>query len=92
MEGTEGLIRIGNTQTEITILDGKVLVVNDEGTFLLTDGQSVVTEKEQALMEQTVVKPRDAEEGIRIGITVRQCSLRMAVCFGGRFLLKISFR
>ncbi len=50
VEETEGLIRIGNTQTEITILDGKGMAVNDEGTFSPTGGQSVVSEKEQALM------------------------------------------
>ncbi len=29
VEGTEGLIRIGNTQTEITILDAKIVAAND---------------------------------------------------------------
>ncbi|MBA3614233.1 MAG: FecR domain-containing protein [Nitrospirales bacterium] len=49
VEGTEGLIRVGNTQTENTILDEKVVAVNDEGTFSLTWGQSVVSEKGQTL-------------------------------------------
>lgn len=55
VEGTEGLIRIGNTQPEISILDGKAVAANDEGAFSLTGGQSVVSEKGQALMEQTSV-------------------------------------
>jgi FecR-like protein len=50
VEETEGLIRIGNTQTEITILDGNGVVPKDEGTFSPTGWESFVTARGQALM------------------------------------------
>lgn len=48
--GTGGWIRIGTTQTGITILDGKGVVAKDEGTFSPTGWESVVSGKGQALM------------------------------------------
>jgi tetratricopeptide (TPR) repeat protein len=60
VEGTEGVIRVTEDKTEITIFEGKVVAANEEGTLSITNGQSVVAEKGKALSYQTVVKPRDA--------------------------------
>ncbi len=48
--GMEGLIRIGGTQPEITILGRKGVVAKDEGTFSLSGRESVVLAKGHALM------------------------------------------
>ena len=48
--GTEGWIRIGNTQTESTFLDGKGVVAHDAGTYLPTGWGSGVSPKGQVLM------------------------------------------
>lgn len=60
VEGTEGVIRVTDDKTEVTIFEGKVVAANESGTLNLTDGQSVVAEKGKAPTYQTVVKPRDA--------------------------------
>ncbi len=60
VEGTEGVIRKGDDQTEITIFEGKVVAANDAGTLSLTSGQSAVAARGQAPTYRTVVKPRDA--------------------------------
>jgi Flp pilus assembly protein TadD/opacity protein-like surface antigen len=60
VEGTEGVIRVTDDKTEVTIFDGKVVAANESGTLSITNGQSVVAEKGKAPSYQTVVKPRDA--------------------------------
>ncbi|MGH8760559.1 MAG: FecR family protein, partial [Burkholderiales bacterium] len=60
VEGTEGVIRVTDDKTEVTIFEGKVVAANESGTLNLTDGQSIVAEKGKAPSYQTVVKPRDA--------------------------------
>ena len=60
VEGTEGVVRVTEDKTEITIFEGKVVAANEEGTLSITNGQSVVAEKGKAPSYQTVVKPRDA--------------------------------
>ncbi|WNM58604.1 FecR domain-containing protein [Candidatus Nitrospira allomarina] len=47
---TEGLIRIRDTRTDITILNGKGVVARDEGTFSLTGWESVFSAKGKALV------------------------------------------
>jgi tetratricopeptide (TPR) repeat protein len=60
VEGTEGLIRVGNDRTEITIFEGNVVAANDAGTLSLTGGESAVAIQGQAPAYRTIVKPRDA--------------------------------
>jgi tetratricopeptide (TPR) repeat protein len=60
VEGTEGLIRVGDDRTEITIFEGKVVAANDAGTLSLTGGESAVAIQGQAPAYRTILKPRDA--------------------------------
>ena len=60
VEGTEGLIRVEETRTLITIYDGQVLASNAAGSLTLTSGQSAVAEAGKAPVARTVVRPRDA--------------------------------
>jgi tetratricopeptide (TPR) repeat protein len=60
VEGTEGVVRVGDDKAEVTIFEGKVVAANESGTVNITDGQSVVAEKGKAPVYRTLVKPRDA--------------------------------
>ena len=60
VEGTEGVVIVGDEKAEVTIFEGKVVAANESGTVTLTNSQSVVAETGKPLTYQTVVKPRDA--------------------------------
>jgi tetratricopeptide (TPR) repeat protein len=60
VEGTEGVVKVGDDKAEVTIFEGKVVAANESGTATVTEGQSVVAEKGKAPTSQAVVKPRDA--------------------------------
>ncbi len=60
VEGTEGVVSVGDEKAEVTIFEGKVVAANESGTVTITNGQSVVAETGKPLAYQTVVKPRDA--------------------------------
>ena len=60
VEGTEGLVRVEENRTLITIYDGKVLASNSAGELAVTGGQSAVAEAGKAPAAYTVVRPRDA--------------------------------
>jgi tetratricopeptide (TPR) repeat protein len=60
VEGTEGLIRVEQDRTLITIFDGQVLASNAAGSLTLTGGQSAVAEAGKAPVGRVVVRPRDA--------------------------------
>lgn len=60
VEGTEGVVNVGDEKAEITIFEGKVVAANESRTVTITNGQSVVAETGKPLAYQTVVKPRDA--------------------------------
>jgi tetratricopeptide (TPR) repeat protein len=60
VEGTEGLIRAKDDETLISIFEGKVLAVNEEGSLAVTSGQTVVAEAGKAPVARVVVRPRDA--------------------------------
>src|SRR5206468_4197239 len=60
VEGTEGLIEVEADRVLITIFEGRVLAANATGSLRLTDSQSAVTERGQAPVLRTVVRPRDA--------------------------------
>jgi hypothetical protein len=59
VEGTEGLIRVEEDRTLITIFDGQVLASNAAGSLTLTSGQSAVAEAGKAPVGRVVVRPRD---------------------------------
>ncbi len=60
VEGTEGLIRVEQDRTLITIFDGQVLASNAAGSLALAGGQSAVAEAGKAPVARVVVRPRDA--------------------------------
>ena len=60
VEGTEGLIRVEEDRTLITIFDGQVLASNAAGSLTLTGGQSAVAEAGKAPVGRVVARPRDA--------------------------------
>ena len=60
VEGTEGLIRVEEDRTLITIFDGQVLASNAAGSLTLTSGQSAVAAAGKAPVGRVVVRPRDA--------------------------------
>ncbi|MBC2734522.1 MAG: TonB-dependent receptor [Desulfobacteraceae bacterium] len=60
VEGTEGLVRVEEDRTVITIYAGKVLASNTAGELAVTGGQSAVAEAGKAPTAYTVVRPRDA--------------------------------
>jgi tetratricopeptide (TPR) repeat protein len=60
VEGTEGLIRVEQDRTLITIFDGQVLASNAAGSLTLTGGQSAVAEAGKAPVGRVVARPRDA--------------------------------
>ena len=60
VEGTEGLIRVEQNRTLITIFDGQVLASNATGSLALASGQSAVAETGKAPVGRVVARPRDA--------------------------------
>jgi Tfp pilus assembly protein PilF len=60
VEGTEGLIRVEQDRTLITIYDGQVLASNAAGSLALASGQSAVAEAGKAPVGRVVARPRDA--------------------------------
>lgn len=60
VEGTEGLIRVEEDRTLITIYDGRVLAANAAGSLAVTSGQSAEAEAGKAPVGRVEVRPRDA--------------------------------
>ncbi|NIS75045.1 MAG: TonB-dependent receptor [Deltaproteobacteria bacterium] len=60
VEGTEGLIRVEENETSISIFEGKVLAVNEAGSLAVTSGQTAVAEAGKAPVSRVMVRPRDA--------------------------------
>ncbi len=60
VEGTEGLIRVEQDRTLITIFDGQVLASNAAGSLTLMGGQSAVAVAGGAPVARVEVRPRDA--------------------------------
>jgi len=60
VEGTEGLIRVGEDNIILSIFEGKVLAANAAGSLILSGGQSAVAETGKAPVLRIVVRPRDA--------------------------------
>ncbi|NIR62147.1 MAG: TonB-dependent receptor, partial [Gammaproteobacteria bacterium] len=60
VEGTEFVIRVVETRTELTVLEGMIAAANEQGRITLADGQSAVAQAGQAPEPRIVVRPRDA--------------------------------
>ena len=60
VEGTEFVVAVNETQSQVTVFEGKVRVSNGQGEVLLTKNQSASALKGQAPLLQIIVKPRDA--------------------------------
>jgi len=60
VEGTEFVVSVTNTQTEVTVFEGNVSVNNSLGEVTLLDGQSAITTKKSIPNLTLKIKPRDA--------------------------------
>lgn len=62
VEGTEFLVRVDIDTTRITVFEGKVAAVNQQGQLDLSSGQSAMAGKGAAPVMMAVVRPRDSVE------------------------------
>ena len=60
VEGTEFVVSVNETQSQVTVFEGAVRVSNAQGEVLLTQNQSASALKGQAPILKILVKPRDA--------------------------------
>ena len=60
VEGTEFVVSANESQSQVTVFEGKVRVSNAQGEVLLTQNQSASALKGQAPILKTLIKPRDA--------------------------------
>ena len=60
VEGTEFLVRVDADSSVITVFEGIVAAVNQQGRLNLSSGQSAITKMDTAPRRLTVVRPRDA--------------------------------
>ncbi len=62
VEGTEFLVRVEADTSRITVFEGKVAAVNQQGRLDLASGQSATATKGLAPVMTAVVRPRDSVE------------------------------
>jgi tetratricopeptide (TPR) repeat protein len=60
VRGTEFLVEVGETATNVSVFEGTVLAANQSGSLTLTRGQSAVAESGKAPALRVVARPRDA--------------------------------
>ena len=60
MRGTELSVAVAGDETELSVLEGKVLAENEAGSLMLTGGQVAVASKGKAPALRLNVRPRDA--------------------------------
>ena len=60
IEGTEFLTRVDPDHADITVFEGKVIAVNDQGSLALTQGESAAAQLGRAPQPRVLVRPRDA--------------------------------
>ena len=58
--GTEFFVRVERNQTLLSVFEGRVAAINEEGSLVLASGQSAIAWTGQAPVSQVVVRPRDA--------------------------------
>lgn len=59
IEGTEFVVAVSNTDTTVTVFEGKVLTQNDQGEVRITQGESAVAAKGAAPEKTLLAKPRN---------------------------------
>ena len=62
VEGTEFLVRVDTDSTIITVFEGMVAAVNEQGQLNLSSGRSAIAKQDKAPAYRTIVRPRDAVE------------------------------
>lgn len=62
VEGTEFLVRVDSGKAIITVFEGQVTAVNQEGRLHLSSGQSAMAQEGSAPTAAAIVRPRDAVE------------------------------
>ena len=60
VRGTEFLVNVEATQTQVTVFEGTVVAENQSGSLTLSGGQSAVAEAGKAPALRLVARPRDA--------------------------------
>jgi tetratricopeptide (TPR) repeat protein len=60
VEGTEFLLTVEADRAVLTVLEGRILAENKEGSLALTSGEAAVSMADQAPKLRTVVRPRDS--------------------------------
>lgn len=60
IEGTEFLVQVDTEQAAVTVYEGKVLVGNNSGSTVVSNGNQAIARTGQAPVVQTLVSPRDA--------------------------------
>ena len=60
VEGTEFLVTVEAGAAILTVLEGKLLAENKEGSLVLTSGETAIALADQAPKPRTLVRPRDA--------------------------------
>jgi tetratricopeptide (TPR) repeat protein len=60
IEGTEFLVRVDDHRTSFLVLEGQVVVANDQGSATAAPGEMVTASVGMPPESQTVVRPRDA--------------------------------
>ena len=58
--GTEFFVRVERNQTLLSVFEGRIAAINEEGSLVLASGQSAIAWTGQAPVSQVVVRPRDA--------------------------------
>ncbi len=59
VEGTEFVVKVNNTESEITVFEGSIKVKNEYGEVILKKGQTAVTIKKSIPIAIIKIKPRD---------------------------------
>lgn len=60
VEGTEFVVRAGPSEGSVSVLEGRVLAENTQGSASLVSGESAAAAAGQAPVKRLVVQPRDA--------------------------------
>ncbi|MFV1985059.1 MAG: FecR domain-containing protein, partial [Thiohalomonadales bacterium] len=60
VEGTEFVVSVNDTQTEVTVFEGKVSIKNDLGEVKITKGQTAIAVDKSIPTLAVKIKPRDA--------------------------------
>jgi len=60
VEGTEFVIRVENGETTVSVIEGRVILENEQGQLLLTDGQSASAREGEAPVRRLDITPEDA--------------------------------